>query len=209
MKEISRRPPRRRFGRAMLVAVFAIVPAVSMLSWFGWEAGRVGDRAENPGRTSNAGLPLVAVPPRAVSSTEIDGSATESGTSAAAADSAAPATAADDASLRRRLLGKWTQYNYGKRLLTVLEDGTATIVAEPDGVWKFLFGARIRIDIVWKLENGRVTFETTGGEPVDKADLVAEHWGRTRDTEIVTLTDQRLALLEAGDDEPSEWTRAE
>lgn len=202
MEETPRRRPRGRLGQAMIVAVAAILPAAGVLSWL----AREGETSAGASQRDRTELPLAAIPRRA---NRADADAVAIPTTDPAASPAQDEPAADDASLRRRLLGKWKQYKHGNRLLTVLEDGTATIVAEPDGVWKYLFGERIRIDIAWKLENGRVKFETTGGEPKAKADLVAEHWGRSRDTEIVTLNDQRLALLEEGDDEPSEWTRAE
>ncbi|MEX0703090.1 MAG: hypothetical protein WD069_13425, partial [Planctomycetales bacterium] len=174
MEERTRRQPRRRLGFALFAAVAAIVPTFAAVLWPASDAGRnAGDAAQQ----SVVRLPLASVPAQG-------GTQPEAALGNANA-SAAQGPAANDASLRRRLLGKWTQYNYGQRLLTVLEDGTATIVAEPDGVWKFLFGERIRIDIEWELENGRVKFETVGGEPRDKADLVAQHWGRTRDTAIV------------------------
>lgn len=139
---------------------------------------------------------------------ELIGGAAGQQAPAADAGSAVPVPT-DDESLRQRLLGKWTQNNYGRRLLTVLADGTATIDVEPEGIWRHVFGERIRINVVWRIENGRVRFESTGGDPPEKAELVAKSFGTSGDRAIVVLTGERLALLEDGKTEPSEWSRVE
>lgn len=116
--------------------------------------------------------------------------------------------ASDDERLRKLILGSWQQSYYGKRLLTVLPDGKATMVIRPDSVWAFAFGQQIDLDMFWTIEKGRIDYGYNGGTPKDKVELAAKTWGDRWDEQILELTDSRLVLLCADGETRSEWDRA-
>lgn len=108
---------------------------------------------------------------------------------------------------RQLLVGCWEQYSYGLQNLTIREDGTATIVVEPEGVWAFALGKRIRIDIAWELNEGRAVFRVIGGEPEKKTDVVVRMWGRDWNQSILELNQERLLLLGEDGTTRYDWKR--
>ena len=116
--------------------------------------------------------------------------------------------ASSDERLQELILGTWQQSYYGKRLLTVLPDGKATMVIRPDSVWAFAFGQQIDLDMFWKIEDGRIDYGYKSGTPKDKVKLAAKTWGDHWDEKILELTDTRLVLLGEDGVTRSEWDRA-
>ena len=110
---------------------------------------------------------------------------------------------------RRLLLGKWEQFYHGRRILTVCDDGTAQLVVEPNGVWAYLVGERLTIDISWQLDNGRLRITSTGVTPEDKMSLVGKMWGTHHDQKILELTDNRLLTLGKDGVTEYDWKRAD
>lgn len=123
-------------------------------------------------------------------------------------DSSDGNAASGDERLQEQILGTWQQSYYGKRLLTVLPDGKATMVIRPDSVWAFAFGQQIDLDMFWKIENGRIDYGYKTGTPKDKVELAAKTWGDHWDEKILELTDTRLVLLSEDGETRSEWDRA-
>lgn len=115
----------------------------------------------------------------------------------------------DDERFKKLIVGSWQKYQHGNRTLTINEDGTADLIVEPDGVWKYLLGDRMQIDIEWKIEEGRAIFLMTGGTPSGKVDVARKMFGDKRDRPIVELTKDRFVLLDEEDDEEDVWTRIE
>lgn len=113
-----------------------------------------------------------------------------------------------DAELRKRIVGAWQQRFYGTRLLTVLPDGTATMVIRPDSVWAFAFGEQITLDMFWKIRKGRIDYGIRSGSPPDKVEIARKTWGDRWDEQILELTDDRLVLLAEDGKTQSVWTRA-
>ena len=111
-----------------------------------------------------------------------------------------------DDDLRKSILGNWERHSYGKRVLTVKDDGTATMVVTPDGLWSFVIGERVEIEIEWNIENGRVIFDSVRGTPESSFNTITKLFGKHRDRRIVELNDERLVLLN-DEDNRSEWKR--
>lgn len=120
---------------------------------------------------------------------------------------AAEPPVSNDDKFRTLLAGEWEQQYYGKRRLTVREDGTATMVVEPDGIWVHLFGEKIEVEIEWTLDNGRVNLKITGGTPSDKIELASKMWGDCWTQPILELTENRLLLLGEDGVTKYDWTR--
>ncbi|HLJ09969.1 MAG TPA: hypothetical protein VKU82_02210 [Planctomycetaceae bacterium] len=115
-------------------------------------------------------------------------------------------------SARRRralVLGTWEDDYRGKRHLTVHEDGTGTMVVEPDGIGKKLFAARLEFDLQWSLDGERITMKTMGGTPKQKVQLILKLYGSEADYTIVELTDERMLLLDADGKTRYDWRRPE
>lgn len=124
-------------------------------------------------------------------------------------DESKPSETANDATDRQRLVGSWQTYRSGKRVLTVRDDGTATMVVEPEGVWTYLFGTRLTFELEWKIESGDLIYRAIGGVPADKIKLVTEMWGHQRRQTIRKLTDDRLILIDEDGDPDHDWKRVE
>ena len=102
----------------------------------------------------------------------------------------------DDAALRRLVVGNWTSHFHGPRDLVVRDDGTATMVSEPEGIGATLFASRLQFEIKWTIEDGRLEFNTTGGTPATKVNLVLKLYGTRRLQKILTLDDTQMILLD-------------
>ena len=106
----------------------------------------------------------------------------------------------------KRLVGSWQQEFLGQRTLTIAADGTAKMVIEPAGIWVLGFGRRLDIELFWSVKDGHLIYGITSGTPPEKVAVAIKSWGDKWDEEIVTLTDEKLILLEASGDQ-SEWER--
>jgi hypothetical protein len=114
-----------------------------------------------------------------------------------------------DAEYRARLIGTWEMERKGRRVLTVREDGTATMdVTIENRFGRMLLGERITLYLDWTIDNGILNFMTTGGEPSGKVSVLLSMYGKERSQEIITLNE---TTLHHPDDEPDGddhiWTR--
>jgi hypothetical protein len=113
-----------------------------------------------------------------------------------------------DETYRKLIVGNWETDRDGRRFLKVFEDGTAVMDVEIPGNWSLLFGKKMKFNIVWSIEDGVLTFETTGGEPKGKVDLITSMYGEKRVQKIERLDETTMRLP---DDEPDGedhvWTR--
>jgi hypothetical protein len=112
-----------------------------------------------------------------------------------------------DERLRQAILGKWDDEYRGKRHLTVREDGSGTMIVEPDGIGRRLFAAELRFELEWRLEDGRVTMKMTSGEPKSKVQMILKLYGREADYGILSLTDDQMLLLDPDGKTRYDWRR--
>ncbi|MDP6634479.1 MAG: hypothetical protein QGG42_06255 [Phycisphaerae bacterium] len=115
----------------------------------------------------------------------------------------------EDARMRKLVLGTWADEYQGKRTMTLRPDGTGTMLVELDGLKAFMFASRLRFDMVWSLENGRLKKRTVGGEPAGKVGLILATMGDRVDEPILELTDKRLLLLDANGKTKYDWRRVD
>lgn len=111
-----------------------------------------------------------------------------------------------DDELRKQVIGTWQDNYKGKRVLTVREDGTATMVVEPSG-FGALFAAKMTFEMNWSIEDGRLKKKTTGGKPETKVNLILKTMGDRVDEPILELTDERLLLLDKDGETKYDWKR--
>jgi len=113
----------------------------------------------------------------------------------------------DDARLRKLVLGTWQDEYEGKRTMTIRQDGTATMVVELDGLKAMMYASRLRFDMEWSIEDGRLKKWTIGGEPALRVRLILEMMGDRVDEPILELTEKRLLLLDGDGETKYDWRR--
>ena len=130
----------------------------------------------------------------------------------ASAPASKPASAPaphDDARHRKLVLGTWADEYKGKRTMTIRSDGTATMLVELDGVTSMVFASKMRFDMVWSVEGGRLQKRTIGGQPAGRVRLILAMMGDRVDEPILELTARRLLLLDADGKTKYDWRRVE
>jgi hypothetical protein len=122
-------------------------------------------------------------------------------TSAAAAPS-------EESTYSRQILGEWEQLNKGKRILTVREDGTATMKVTLEGAWSYVVGEKLEFEIHWKIEGKRLLFNMVGGKPEGSMKLVTSMYGKERNHRIEKLNEDQMILVDEKDDSHDKWKRS-
>ncbi len=183
--------PRRRRPFVMGAAV---APIAVVLVWLGFRAF---------GSTSPSGPAATGA---SVAGASSRGSSGEAGATASdRADSAAVEAA--DAAHRRTILGKWTRDYYGQWVMSIEEDGSGTLVVEPDRIWALVIGPKITVHIDWQVQNGAAVFDTLRGEPETSFNAAMKLWKKHQNRRIVELTDEKFVYLSDDGKSNSEWTR--
>lgn len=107
-----------------------------------------------------------------------------------------------------RLVGKWEQTkSTSKQILTINENGTATMEVEPQGIWSAVLGAKVTINIEWSLKNATLTLKTVGGSPQNKLDYINQLWGSEFVREIHTIEDKMFTLRNDSGHVGQKWVR--
>ena len=108
---------------------------------------------------------------------------------------------------KKMVQGTWEDLYEGHRLLTIRDDGTASMSIELDGLAATLFAQRLEFDIRWTLEKGRVVMQTTGGRPEKKADLILKVYGNRAEYHVDGVEENRLLLRDVENNTKFEWKR--
>ncbi|QDV16693.1 hypothetical protein Pan153_13240 [Gimesia panareensis] len=108
----------------------------------------------------------------------------------------------------QRLVGKWEQTkSTSKQILTIEENGKATMIVEPQGLWTTILGERVIIDIEWSLNQGKLTLRTVGGKPENKVDYINQLWGSEFVREIHSIEDKMFTLRDDSGEVNQKWIR--
>jgi hypothetical protein len=114
---------------------------------------------------------------------------------------------ARDERFRRLAVGTWEDDYQGKRTMTLRQDGKGTMLVELSGVRAKLFAERLKFDMVWSVEQGRLKKRTIGGEPAVAVQLILKTMGDRVDERILELTDDRLLLQDKDGKTKYDWRR--
>ncbi len=107
-----------------------------------------------------------------------------------------------------RLVGKWEQTkSTSRQILTIDENGTATMVIEPQGIWTAVLGNKVTVNIEWSLNAGKLTLRTVGGSPENKLQYINQLWGSEFVREIHTIEDKMFTLRDTKGDVSQKWIR--
>lgn len=119
----------------------------------------------------------------------------------------APQPLSQDEQRRLSALGDWEDDYRGKRHLSLRDDGTATMVVEPDKLGQAVFAAKLQFDIEWSIEDGRLKMHTLGGEPAGKVNLILKLYGNRTHQKILELTNDQLIVLDEDGKTKYTWRR--
>ncbi|WP_417383734.1 hypothetical protein [Gimesia sp.] len=110
--------------------------------------------------------------------------------------------------LLSRLVGKWEQTkSTSRQILTIKENGTATMLIEPQGIWSTVLGKKVTIDIEWQLNAATLTLRAVGGSPENKLDYIKQLWGSEFKREIHSIEDKMFTLRDDKGDVSQKWIR--
>ncbi len=164
------------------------------------------DVNESPAVTTNSGTAANSTPSNSkdANQTEKGDNATPDATTLSDGEqiTADPSQAEIDAKYREQIVGDWKGYRDGWRMLTVRDDGTATMDVSIEGLSRFVFGDKIVFEIEWEIKDGDLVFETTGGSPQWAVDKVTLIYGKSRVQPILKLTETEMSLKDADEGDP-------
>jgi len=112
-----------------------------------------------------------------------------------------------DAWRHKLILGVWEVEYQGKRTMTLNEDGTGVMVVELSGWRAALSAARLKFDMKWSVEGGRLKKHSTGGQPEAQVRLILSTMGDHVEEPILELTENRLLLLDQNGATKYDWKR--
>ncbi len=113
---------------------------------------------------------------------------------------------ADD-SVRRQLIGTWSDNYQAVRTLTIREDGSATMTCRLQGLHR-LFATQLVFEQKWHLDGDRLTFKTLRGEPQKKVDFVVKLKGDTFRQTLLSVTETELHVFDETEATEFHWQRA-
>ncbi len=107
-----------------------------------------------------------------------------------------------------KLVGQWEQTKSNSlRILTIKENGVATMVIKPQGLWKTILGNQITVDIEWSFNEGTLTLCTVGGKPENKLEYIKQVWGDKFTRKIHSIEDKMFTLRDNEGDVSQKWVR--
>ena len=112
-----------------------------------------------------------------------------------------------DEHYRALVVGTWEDDFQGHRMLTIRNDGTATMVVELEGLAAMLYAKRMTFEEEWKIEAGQLRLKAVGGEPESRVNLILETMGDVSEQKILQLTEDRLLLLDSDGRTEYDWRR--
>ncbi len=118
-----------------------------------------------------------------------------------------PQSLTRDERYRQLVVGTWEDDYQGKRTMTLNADGTGTMIVELRGLKATLFAARLKFNMVWSVQNGRLKKRTISGEPQTRVNMILKMMGDRVDERILELTKERLLLLDQDGETRYDWRR--
>lgn len=112
-----------------------------------------------------------------------------------------------DEHYRALVVGTWEDDYQGHRTLTIRNDGTATMIVEPEGLAAMLYAKRMTFAEEWEIESGHLRLKAVGGEPESRVHLILQAMGDVSEQKILQLTKDRMLLLDADGTTEFDWRR--
>tara|TARA_R110002111_G_scaffold100976_2_gene156414 strand:+ start:27320 stop:27919 length:600 start_codon:yes stop_codon:yes gene_type:complete len=166
--------------------------------------------SETRSATQQQSLLLQQIPARLASNLNSTGSQNQSVTGPQKSETESSLSIAGFSSdeILARLVGKWEQTkSTSRQILTIDENGTATMVIEPQGIWTAVLGKKVTVNIEWSLNAGKLTLRTVGGSPENKLQYINQLWGSEFVREIHTIEDKMFTLRDNKGDVSQKWIR--
>ncbi len=182
-----RSPSRRRWWLWGLAVQIPIGGIIGLVVWNQLASNRFAREMAQPPPV-DAGAPVAAKADRA------DGRQT-----------AQPQPVDADASYRRLVVGVWQYEHEDKRTMTLNADGTGTMIVELSGWQAVLSAPRLKFNMKWSVQNGRLKKQTVSGEPATQVNWILKTFGDHVDEPILELTGDRLLLLDRDGKTKYDW----
>jgi len=115
--------------------------------------------------------------------------------------------AAEDERMSSIVPGTWETNREGRRVLTVLTDGTATMDVTVEGAFAFIVGSRMKFNIKWKIVDGTLDFEMIDGEPESSVNTIISLYGKKKVQKILEFSPNKFVLKDNDGDEDHVWSR--
>jgi hypothetical protein len=206
-------PTARKVPRRLAFAIVPLVIALGALGTWSLVADAwLNSNSSGPGPTlasipaTVAHRPSAKVPATASENISLMSHESAESTKDSAPESGEPIVDLDERQ-RQLVVGRWQDEYRGKRYLTIRNDGTATMVVEPDGIGKKLFAERLSFEIEWTFSDGRIVMTMTSGEPKSKTSLVMKLYGSRAEYSLLNLDEQQLLLLDGDGATRYDWRR--
>jgi hypothetical protein len=114
---------------------------------------------------------------------------------------------AEDARMSSIVPGIWETNRTGRRVLTVLTDGTATMDVTVEGAYAFIVGDKMTFNIKWKIADGNLEFEMIDGEPESSVNAVISLFGNKKVQQIIDFSPDKFVLKDNDGDDDHVWSR--
>ncbi|QDT54921.1 hypothetical protein Pan44_29610 [Caulifigura coniformis] len=113
-----------------------------------------------------------------------------------------------DADIRAMIPGRWKTESNGTRVVDNRADGTASMDVTFDFVASLLYGAKMKLELKWIVEDGKLVYTIQSGTPADSANSIIKTYGSQATYRIGSIEPDRMHLIRVID--PTEtytWTR--
>ncbi len=108
---------------------------------------------------------------------------------------------------RQQIVGTWEMKDDGSRRMTLDNDGTGVMEVTLTGAIAALYAQRLRFDLRWSIEQGKLVRECIGGEPAEKVELILRAMGRRTEDVIEVVSPRQLRTLGTDGVTTSTWER--
>ena len=115
-----------------------------------------------------------------------------------------------DDQLRAMVLGRWRSEFHGTRIVDNRADGTASMDLAFDFVASLWFGDKMKLDLTWAVENGRLSYKIESGTPKPNVDRMTSTYGKEAIYYFQSIGEKRMHLVNVSDpDESYIWIRVD
>lgn len=109
-----------------------------------------------------------------------------------------------------KFTGVWENQYYGKRVMRIRTDGTATTFCTLNTTGSWTLGtSELVVQTEWSYEDGWVTFTNVDGTPKSSFKRVLGLWGPTQKNRVEVAEDDRIVFVSEDGETTYEWRRTE
>lgn len=120
------------------------------------------------------------------------------------------ASTLSDEELSAMILGRWQTESHGTRIIHNHADSTASMDVTFDFVASLLYGSKMKLQLSWSIEKGRLRYTIESGTPKASVDSMTSTYGTQATYDFKSISAKQMHLVRVSDpDESYIWTRVE